>query len=287
MALVSPTFKEQCSFVKVIIQLLFSLYVVLIWQSSHAEAQDDKPRILLLGEIHDNPFGHKLRLNHVRDLINQGNKLVLVMEQFDRENQLQLDAALSRCNHVDCVLARVATPGWNWRFYKAFIQLALDKKVTIIAANLSDKDVLKVMTNGFTAIFPKELIFEYKLNQIPLTVLNAQKNAIDEGHCKALPVSSLEPMARGQIARDVWMAHVINGLQNQTVVLLAGNGHIRKDIGVFQWLGAHKQLVTQTHGYVEEEDIDSAIRFDRVNIVTKAKRSDPCLAFTKRSINKR
>jgi len=287
MSVISFTLKDQHLYCKVIVRLVFSLYVVMIWQISHAAAQDDKTKIFLMGEIHDNSFGHKLRFDHVKHLIAQGHRLVLAMEQFDRENQPQLDAALNRCKHVDCVLAMVATSSWDWDFYKGFIQLALDKKVTLIAANLSSKDVYKVMVNGFSAVFAQKLIIEYKLNQIPIPLLNAQKNAIDEGHCKALPSSSIEPMARGQIARDVWMAHVINGLQNQTVVLLAGNGHIRKDIGVFQWLGAHKQLLTQTHGYVEEEDIDNSTRFDRVNIVTKAKRSDPCLAFTHKSINRR
>lgn len=243
----------------------------------------EKPtRIFLMGEIHDNAHGHTLRLSQVMALISQGHKPVVAMGQFDRENQAVLDLALNRCKDPDCVVAEAGTPGWEWRFYKPFMQLALDKKITLVAANLSHADVRKVMKNGFKAVFSPQTIDAYKLNQIQAQLLNAQNKALQEGHCNMLPVQAIGPMAQGQIARDVWMASVVNSVQNRMVLLIAGNGHVRKDAGVFQWLSAEKQGHTQVLGYVERADKSHASWFDQVYVVPEVEREDPCLVFTQK-----
>lgn len=236
--------------------------------------------IFFLGEMHDNEHGHQRRLERVQQLIDTGPPPVVAMEQFDRENQAVLDAALSQCPDVDCVVAKAATAGWDWRFYRPYVQWALDKKIKLIAANLSNADVRKVMTNGFVAVLGQQLVDTYQLQQIPGQLLSAQNQAIQEGHCNMLPAQAIGPMVQGQIARDVWMAHVVNGVANAPVVLIAGNGHVRKDAGVFQWLVPDKQAQTQVHGYVESTDHNDAKWFDQVHVVPVVAREDPCLVFT-------
>lgn len=97
-----------------------------------------------------------------------------------------------------------------------------------------------------------------------------------------LPAQAIGPMVEGQIARDVWMASVINGVQKTLVVLIAGNGHVRKDAGVFQWLSPDKQKLTQVHGYVERADTGDANWFDQVFTVPEVSREDPCLIFKRK-----
>lgn len=251
-------------------------------QSLDTQAREGTANIFLMGEIHDNAQGHKLRLESVMALIAQGHRPVVVMEQFDRDNQLALDLALASCDDADCVLAKAATPGWEWHFYKPFVQLALEKKVTLLAANLSNVDVRKVMTQGFSAVFSTQTIEAYQLDRIPLPLRNAQNKAIQDGHCNMLPAQAIGPMVHGQIARDVWMASVISGVQNNMVVLIAGNGHVRKDAGVFQWLSPDKQKITQVHGYVERADTSDANWFDQVSYVPEVAREDPCLIFKRK-----
>lgn len=249
-------------------------------QSPDAKTPQDSTKIFFLGEVHDNEHGHQRRLERVRQLIEQGPQPVVAMEQFDRENQAVLDAALSQCPDVDCVLAKAATTGWAWRFYKPYVQWALDKKIKLVAANLSNADVRKVMTHGFTAVLGQQLVDTYQLKQIPGQLLSAQNKAIQEGHCNMLPAKAIGPMVQGQIARDVWMAHVVNGVSNAPVVLIAGNGHVRKDAGVMQWLTPQNQAKTQVHGYVENTDQNDATWYDHVHVVPQVEREDPCLVFT-------
>lgn len=245
-----------------------------------------EPQIFLMGEIHDNSHGHQLRHQHLMQLVDQGLKPVVAMEQFDRDKQTLLDLALKQCTDVDCVLAKAATPGWDWQFYRPIVQLALDKKVKLLAANLSTVDVQKVMVRGFSAVFSPQAINAYKLHQIPSALQSAQNKAIQEGHCNMLPDQAIGPMVQAQIGRDVWMASVINDLQDPVVVLIAGNGHVRKDAGIFQWLSKDRQLKTQVHGYVERSDSSDAHWFDQTHIVPTVEREDPCLTFASRSANK-
>jgi len=250
-------------------------------QSLGSQLQRNDDRIYLLGEVHDNPHGHNLRLELVMQLMGKNQKPVVAMEQFDRENQQALDLALTSCQDVDCVLAKVATPGWNWLFYKPYVQLALDKKITLVAANLSNTDVRKVMTQGFSSVYSPLEIAEYKLAQLPMHLLNDQRKSIQEGHCNMLPIQAIDPMVRGQIARDVWMANVVNNVKNQMVILIAGNGHVRKDAGVFQWLTRENKPITQVHGYVEQADKSDANWYDHVHVIPTIEREDPCRVFEK------
>ena len=278
--------RQICRFNRFLLLTVMCLSFAGAAQSRDAQTRPDRPQIFLLGEVHDNPQAHKLRLDHVMQWIEKGQRPVVAMEQFDRENQSALDLALNSCKDVDCVLDKAATPGWEWRFYKPFVQLALDKKISLAAANLSNADVRKVMTNGFSAVFSPEAMAKYKLDQIPIQLRNMQNQAIQEGHCNMLPAQAIGPMVQGQIARDVWMASVVNAVQNQMVVLIAGNGHVRKDAGVYQWLTPDHQLRTQVVGYVERAEKSDGDWFDQTHVVTPFEREDPCLVFTKKPVKK-
>jgi len=269
------------------------LWAAILYGSPFAQAQSlgnqkshESSRIFLLGEIHDNANAHNLRFELVMQLIAQRQKPVVAMEQFDREIQPALDLALTDCQDADCVLNKVGSPGWEWRFYKPLVQLALDQKITLLAANLSNKDVRKVMTGGFSAVYSPQTIAEYKLNQPGAKLLSLQRKSIQEGHCNMLPAQAIDPMVQGQIARDVWMASVVKGVENQTVILIAGNGHVRKDAGVYQWLSPQNQAQTRVVAYVEQAEKSDAAAFDQVYVVPAMDREDPCLVFQKKPAEK-
>ncbi len=60
-------------------------------------------------------------------------------------------------------------------------------------------------------------------------------------------------MAQAQFARDAVMADVLRRHSQRGAVLLAGNGHVRRDLGVPRWLGAEPARVF-TLGLVEQGD---------------------------------
>jgi uncharacterized iron-regulated protein len=66
------------------------------------------------------------------------------------------------------------------------------------------------------------------------SVLQRQREGIRESHCGLLPESQIAPMTRIQIARDQAMAKAAAQavIPGKTVLLVAGNGHVRPDLGV-------------------------------------------------------
>ena len=83
-------------------------------------------------------------------------------------------------------------------------------------------------------------------------------------------------MTRAQFARDAVMAQVLRKHAARGAVLLAGNGHVRRDIGVPRWLSAmpiERQLAV---GFVEDDDPVVEGRFDAVVVTARAERKDPC-----------
>ena len=114
---------------------------------------------------------------------------------------------------------------------------------------------------------------------VPDAVLQPQVEEVRTGHCGMLPDDMLAPMATAQVARDVAMADVLQAAlaaHPDGVVLLAGNGHVRRDFAVAYWL-RERGIAADTVGFVE--DAGEAAHFDRAEVVPPFARPDPCAKF--------
>jgi uncharacterized iron-regulated protein len=239
-----------------------------------------EPAIYLLGEVHDNPEGHALRLEKIADIVRSASQPVIAMEQFDREKQAALSAAQQDCPDAACVIAKAGGKGWDWDFYKPVIDLALRQRIPLVAANVSPQDARLVVRDGLSAALSAKLRDAYGLNAgVPSEVDAIQREAVFQGHCRMAPKAVLGGMVSAQVARDVWMAHVLREHSQSTVLLLAGNGHVRRDAGVYHWLSPEERLRTQVHAYLEAPDGDDAALFDQIHPIAAVKREDPCAAF--------
>ena len=247
--------------------------------------------LVLLGEVHDNAHQHRLRLDALQRAFDAGWRPAIAMEQFDVEHQADIDRARRErpgdAQHVIDVAAPArpdSMSGWNWNFYRPFVALALRFDVPLIAANLSNADTSRIVRGGYVAVFDEARIAALGLNApVAADVQAIQEREIDAGHCHALPSSMWPRMARAQFARDAVMADVLRRAGPGGVVLLAGNGHARRDIGVPHWLGAEAKRAFAV-GYLEiGDDAMPVAAFDAVVRSAVATREDPCVAFEKRA----
>lgn len=236
------------------------------------------PRVLLLGEVHDSAAGHAARAALLRKELEAGWRPAIAMEQFDTVQQPALDAAMRECADAACVVDRVAPgkAGWTWAYYQPVIALALEFKLPLLAANLSRGDASKVVKDGFAAALPAGLIARYRLDALPADVLAAQETEVRDSHCGALPEMLVAPMAKAQIARDVVMAETLRTHADRGVVLIAGNGHVRRDIAVPYWL-RRDGLAPRAVGFLEPTS--DAAAFDAVERIPATTRPDPCAGF--------
>ncbi|WP_229263330.1 ChaN family lipoprotein [Duganella dendranthematis] len=236
----------------------------------------NNPQVLLLGEVHDNAQGHKLRYELLRQRVEAGWRPAIVMEQFDRENQDLVDKAQKGCADAACVIQVVGGARWDWQLYYPVIQLALTYHLPLVAGNLSRADASRVVRDGVASSFDPKSVKEYKLEQpLPPAVASAQQQEIVIGHCNMLPEMMIGGMVNAQVARDIWMAKIIRDQQPRDVVLIAGNGHVRKDIGVGYWINqVAPALSVRSVGFIE--DRENGGRYDSIQTLAPQQRDDPC-----------
>ena len=258
--------------------------------------------LLLFGEVHDNAAQHALRLQALQAVVDRGARPALLLEMFDRERQAAIDAVQQGAaadgidsdrvtattaattaataiasdpdgldRRVDALIdAAGRAPGWHWPFYRPYLRLALQHRLPIVAANVSRADARRVIQLGLAATGFQPAV--------PADIARAQAQAIEDSHCGALDSAMAARLANAQVARDQFMATTIAAHARRGVVLLAGNGHVRRDIGVPRWLPADLRSRSHAVGTLETGD-DSAAAYDEVLYVAPQVRPDPCAAL--------
>jgi uncharacterized iron-regulated protein len=245
-------------------------------------------RVVLLGEVHDNAAQHALRAAALRQWIVAGARPAIAFEQFDRDRQPDIERARRELpRDADYLIAQAKGAGdWNWDAYRPFVALALEYDLPIIAANLSRRDAMRLANDGWSAVFDAATRDELKLDALPANVRLSHEDTIAVGHCNLLPPDALPAMARAQMARDIVMAQSIRPYADRGAVLLAGNGHVRRDIGVPFWLPPDTARAAVSIGVLERNDdgsaSGSAAEFDAYVITKRAERSDPCKGLAQR-----
>ena len=252
-----------------------------------AEAMKVRSNVLL-GEVHDNRLQHELRWAALRQRLEAGDRPALAFEQFDRNAQSEIDRMRrERPGDAGALIAVAGTKNWDWNSYRPFVQLALDYDLPIVAANLSRADAMAVAATGWDAVFDARVRTALALDRLPPEFIAAHEQAVARGHCNLLPASALPAMARAQIARDIVLAQSIQPHLTRGVVLLTGNGHARRDIGVPTWLAAAERSTLWTIGMLEADGDEPADletdRFDAVVLTAPAERPDPCEALRRRA----
>jgi uncharacterized iron-regulated protein len=233
------------------------------------------PPVVLLGEVHDNAAQHALRLAEFRRLLDGGARPALLMEQFDRDRQAEIDR-LRGATPPPTAAALVAAvaggdSGWNWRFYTPFVQLALDHGLPIVAVNVSRAESRQVIGQGLAGTgFSAD---------VPEAIWSAQAGDIEASHCGMIDAATARRMAGAQVARDQFMARMVEAHADRGVVLLAGNGHVRRDVGVPRWLADGTRARSRSIGYLEDTDVPPPGAYDRVVVTAPQSRADPCAAM--------
>ena len=89
----------------------------------------------------------------------------------------------------------------------------------------------------------------------------------------------LSAIARAQIARDVAIAQSISPYLERGVILLTGNGHVRRDIGVPHFLSAWQRQRVISIALIERDTPADAVPADAYDAVFQTPvqpREDPC-----------
>lgn len=238
--------------------------------------------VVLLGEVHDNAEQHRLRLAVLRRALHAGWRPAIAMEQFDADRQAEIDRARrERPGDARYLIeqASAGRRGWEWAHYRPIVALALEFELPLLAANLPPSEAARLVRSDYAEVLGEARARELGLVPPPSADWQAeQQRAVDAGHCGRLPAELLGGMARAQFARDAVMADTLRRHGPQGTVLLAGNGHVRRDLGVPRWLNDLPPERLWAVGFVESPTTDTlAGAFDAVVVTAAAERdSDLC-----------
>lgn len=176
---------------------------------------------LLLGEQHDAPAHQQLQRQAVQWLAARGELAALALEMAEQGRStagLPRDASEADVQHA--LAWRDA--GWPWKTYRPVVMAAVRAGVPVLGANLP-------------AARQREAMRDAALDaRLPPAALAEQQQRVRDGHCGLLPESQIGPMTRVQIARDIAMADTVRAARQpgRTVLLVAGNGHVHRALGV-------------------------------------------------------
>lgn len=221
--------------------------------------------VLLLGEQHDAAAHQRIEQEVIAVLASRGQLAAVALEMADSgvstaslhptSTEQQTQTALKWNDHE-----------WPWEAYGPAVMTAVRAGIPVLGANLPRAQMPVSMADS-------------KLDgELPGSALKAQQQLIRLGHCNLLPERQITPMTRLQIAKDITMANTLSQavLPGKVVVLLSGNGHADRQLGVPQHLrvGLQSRAVSLRAG--GEEGPDNSGSFDAIWATPALPEKDYC-----------
>ena len=172
-------------------------------------------------------------------------------------------------------------PAGTGTFYRPFVALALEHDVPLVAANVSSADATRIVRGGYAAVFDAGDAGALGLDRpIDPATGGARRSARSTPATAARCRPTLWPrMARAQYARDAVMAQTLRAHARRGAVLLAGNGHARRDIGVPRWLALDPDRVLVDRLSRDRQRRRRPRRSTPSCATAPAPRDDPCARF--------
>lgn len=187
--------------------------------------------LLLIGEQHDAPEHQALQRQAVQWLAGRGQLAALALEMAEQGRHTRALPPDASEEQVRAALGWKAD-AWPWASYSPAIMAAVRAGVPVLGANLPAARMREAMRDATLQ------------TRLPAAALARQQQRIREGHCHALPESQILPMTRVQIARDMAMADTLAqaATPGRVVVLIGGNGHMHRALGVPRHLPARLRV---------------------------------------------
>jgi uncharacterized iron-regulated protein len=234
--------------------------------------------VVLLGEVHDNPHAHARQAELLRAL---SPKAVV----FEMLTEVQAARVTRGEPRDEAALRRVL--GWErsgWPDFSMYYPLfEASREAVIYGAGVPRAAARKAMEEGAAQAFGAQAELYGLARALPEREQAARESLQFKAHCEALPDRLLPKMVAIQRYRDAALARAAVRALKKTggpVVVIAGNGHVRKDWGVPAYLARMApEARVFALGLVEPGEMLDA--FDAREVVPEVARPDPCEAFEK------
>lgn len=228
---------------------------------------------VLLGELHDNPLHHEVRGRLILDLAGLRPGLKVVAEHLELGKPVESGSELL----ARLTAAGFDAKGWRWPLHETLFAPPLEVGVPLLGGNIPRDEARRIVREGSAALRPAlaALMQDHPLSP---EARKALEESLIQGHCGQMPERLKGPMVLAQEAKDAAMASGLLGA-GVPAVLVAGNGHVRKDYGVPRLLPGNARVISV--GFLEEGSTEAGevltAHYDYLWVLPAAMRNDPCL----------
>lgn len=240
--------------------------------------------IVLLGELHDNPYHHRVRGMLITALA--GQHPAIVFEQFTASERPVPPPSAGETREAWLDANGFDRTGWRWPLHAPVVEAALASGRAIWGSNIPREALRSVVKDGAAAAPPE---FRRLMEQSPLdsTARAALDQDLIEGHCGQLPAAMIPGMRAAQEVRDAAMTWALVAAgAGGPAWLIAGNGHVRSDIAVPRMLRnaapGKRVLVVGLLERGKDGTLPDQVerrRYDLVIVTPPAAREDPCASL--------
>jgi len=191
-------------------------------------------RFRFIGEVHDNAAQHALRARLIAKLADV--RPAAVMEVFDLGHDGAIASAQANAADAEAVASagELDRAAWRWPLHRPVVEAAIAAHLPIRGANVARGELMALARSRSAGAWQQRIAATaWGANEDA-----AMRAAIVESHCGALPDDAVPAIAFAQRIRDAAMADAVaSGARDAGgAVLLAGNGHVRRDIGAPRYL---------------------------------------------------
>jgi uncharacterized iron-regulated protein len=255
-------------------------------------------RYRLLGEVHDNPEHHAIRARLMVAIAATGARPAVVFEQFNLDRDVAVMAAQAAGADAEELAdaGRLDRKGWIWPMHKPLLEVALRLGLPVRAGNLP-REMLREDPQATLAkdsgTFGYARFRAARWTDAQAAALRAE---IFEAHCGKVPEAVIPRIVLAQRLRDAAMAlALVDDATLGGAILIAGNGHVRADLGVPVYLhapglpGADARSISLGLIEVTADDeratdfprkiVAAHPGFDYVWFTPPAPRDDPCASI--------
>ena len=233
--------------------------------------------MLLLGELHDNVFHHRERGLFIKLLARP--VMTIVSEHLPANSKVEFSG--STLGALE--LAGFEKKAWDWPLHESLFDNIRAGGHVLIGGNLV-KGVSKDLAKNGRSVLSSEMRDAIERATLDAKSGKALDQDLIDGHCGQLPEKYLGPMQLIQRATDSSFA--LTMLNNKPAILVAGNGHVRKDYGVPQVINAIAPSIKvisigfhERPGHEKEPIPSFNSMYDFVWFTEAANRTDPCAGF--------
>ncbi|NPA49802.1 MAG: PDZ domain-containing protein [Thermodesulfobacteria bacterium] len=196
-------------------------------------------RVIFLGERHDRYEEHLAQLAIIRWLHENGHRIAIGLEMFQRPFQEILDAYISGRMSEEEFLRRseyFKRWGFDWRFYKPIIDYARKNKIPLVALNIPAEITDKVAKGGVKNLSPEERASVPEIDRSNLAYREYLRQVYESHPEKKREIKDFETFYEAQLLWDEGMAESIVRYLSQhperQMVVLVGRAHVVYGYGI-------------------------------------------------------